>query len=384
MTKILTETPVFSANVVVPVAGEKVTAASVEVPLQSLANRTAYLEGQRFLNFAEGVPIPAEPATDIIFDVIYQPDEHLWFACGSETGVNGTVYMGSSWQEMIKRTVTSPPAFAFRCIGANSAVVVAPNPGAATIYVGTTRSVTALAAVTATNLGVGEDVLYVPSFGSSGRWIVCGEDSSNAPGVWTSDDDGTSWTQRTVPDVGSGQRPTSMAFGNGVVVMVCGRLGGTGQYWTSTDGITWSEDSEGVGALHSVTFNSVLGLFMMVDDEASLIYTSADGTTGWTTRTATTFATNGDWANVAAVGQYFVISTGELADPPGNEIYMSASVDSGVTWTDFLPFSNEVHHHATGNLPHRMRVTAGGRLVLHGYNATDGATVAVSMMGAVE
>ena len=42
MSKILTETSVHSASVVVPVAGEDVTAASVEVPLQSLTNRTRY------------------------------------------------------------------------------------------------------------------------------------------------------------------------------------------------------------------------------------------------------------------------------------------------------------------------------------------------------
>ncbi len=40
MTKALTETSTHTANIIVPTSGEKVTAASLEVPLQSLTNRT--------------------------------------------------------------------------------------------------------------------------------------------------------------------------------------------------------------------------------------------------------------------------------------------------------------------------------------------------------
>ena len=43
MSKTLTETATFTANIVVPVDGDARNAASVETPFQSLANRTKYL-----------------------------------------------------------------------------------------------------------------------------------------------------------------------------------------------------------------------------------------------------------------------------------------------------------------------------------------------------
>lgn len=344
------------------------------------------------LNFIETQVLRVEPLAEHINDSNYSPTLRKWFSCGG-AGAVAAAYVGAAWQDMVAVPVTAGPSAPFQCIQATTTgFLLAPTTtGTAvteSIYRGNALG-GALAAVAAANLEVGCDILFEPAFnGGGGRWIVCGEDTSANPGVWTSDDEGVTWTQRTVPDVNTGQRPKSLASSGSLVIMAGDDA--SGQYWRSSDGITWTEDTEvggGAARLYSVTHNAVQSLFMMTDDEGTNIYTSSDGST-WAAVTTLPTAATGQPVEVHAIGPFFMAYQPSEAQPPpaGKEDWLWMTRDSGTTWEPFLPFSNRVHDHSiattavTNPVPHRVRVTPSGRLATWGHNTTDGLTMAVSLM----
>jgi hypothetical protein len=110
----------------------------------------------------------------------------------------------------------------------------------------------------------------------NGVFVIVSEGGTNR--VRTSSN-GTSWTVRTAAESNAWK---SITFGNGTFVAVSSN--GTNRVMTSTNGIDWTAQSVPLNSWSSVTFGD--GLFVAVStDGTNRIITSPDGVT-WTARTA--------------------------------------------------------------------------------------------------
>jgi len=107
-------------------------------------------------------------------------------------------------------------------------------------------------------------------------------------GIMTSPD-GISWTQQTLRPSGVQGPILTIAFGNGIFVLVEAENPADSFIWTSTDGITWVQRTGGVGAvLNAAAYGNGIFVIAGVNSTASAadskILTSNDNGQTWTAR----------------------------------------------------------------------------------------------------
>jgi hypothetical protein len=158
--------------------------------------------------------------------------------------------------------------------------------------------------------------------GEQGRYVVASQDSSLYPLMY-SDDSGNSWTRITDQDIPNHVNVGSIAYGNGIFVLMQGAIGAT---WTSTDGLTWSQNTAVLPTdYYSRGLHFLNGLFISVDVNGSQsCWTSADGIS-WDEYL---LPAPNQWMDVG-----YSEDTGRLVavSLSGSGAY---SDDMGVTWTD--------------------------------------------------
>lgn len=189
------------------------------------------------------------------------------------------------------------------------------------------------------------------------RWVAVGIEvgGSGSAAIWTSDNDGSTWTERT-SQAGSGQEHYDVAW-NGSLFVAVGDNGSietsddgvtwtdrtsgttlrlntvkwTGSKWltvgnagrvlSSTDGITWSNETFiGTNILSGIAIN---GSRIFVGSEDGRVYHSDNGGTSWTASTGDAFVGN---LKGVAVGAGVVVATGNGRD-------VMRSTDNGVSFT---------------------------------------------------
>lgn len=154
------------------------------------------------------------------------------------------------------------------------------------------------------------DIAYGP-----GGFVAVGNDS-NSPYIGTSPN-AITWTYRTNA-FPNGQYPNSVAYGNGVYVVV----GNGGNINTSSDGITWVSQTStfGTANIGSITFGN--GLFVAISTINNRIATSPDGIT-WTT--STTSFSGGSVRSIGYGNGVYVAGGSQGAINTSNATYIGAT-----------------------------------------------------------
>ena len=162
---------------------------------------------------------------------------------------------------------------------------------------------------------------------NSGTVVALGySNSTSAPKIATTTDDGTTWTDRSSglsgTTWGTTQNVTSAAY-NGSLIVAFGDAGGVA---TSPDGVTWTYrtklNNDSNMKMYSCTWN---GSKFVATGYAGYVFTSPDGIT-WTIQTGlrVTSWSNSDAKTITWNGTRFIVG--------GNNGKVAWSLD-GVTWT---------------------------------------------------
>lgn len=142
--------------------------------------------------------------------------------------------------------------------------------------------------------------------------------------IWTSSDDGATWTQR----YGGTQSWTVTSSANGSKLAAADYGSGSGGYiYTSTDGgVTWTQQT-GSGARNwgNIT-SSADGTKLAAFESSGFIYTSTDSGVTWTQRTG---AGSHGWVPIDSSADGSTLVTCYNTEP--SDIYISS--DGGATWT---------------------------------------------------
>lgn len=329
MSSTLTEEPIFSAAVVVPDPGEDVDAASVEVPFQSLANRTAYLLAMQPGNWTHVSTV--EIANPVVAWVEGYGETGAWVIVGEDNGANiDAEYSigGVKWQDITNGNLSAPEWMA--------AAPAADIPLLDSAFI--------TGAADAPDLfynldGVWNDVELPTGTGTTcGAWstldtrfIVGGVDADEPrPIFWhvTAEDPPT--VAAVVPSKVNSTKVQCVAVNQTDGRAVAFGDGTNADSWYSDDGgATWNLLATTIDNPLAIAYSETLGLWMVIANGASggETYTSTNGTS-WTLKSTLAdgleFQDNPPslaeygavWVTVSEVGQMSLLY----------------SVDRGATW----------------------------------------------------
>ena len=203
----------------------------------------------------------------------------LWFICDSTYISRINVSTGSG-------TVSTVAGVTFTDVAYDSSTERYLFSGS-----GTVRYTTDFTTFTSVVVGYGSSpITSVLTVGPANRMVVGGESVSNAR-ISTSDNGGTSWTNRTV----TGTRVRSLKYLPQLETYVMGN--GVGEIFTSSDAITWTKQTAtGTGrGIYTVGYSDRLRVAYGIDDFLRVLV-SADGVT-WTNNGATTMG----WVQSTAI-----------------------------------------------------------------------------------
>lgn len=271
-TAIIDDNSVFPA-VTTPSGGDVPNAAGMQVSVQQLANRTAFLKAHDvFVSYS---------ATFLQLQAMIASS---WFSqsTGTSLDLKGVCGAGQGFN-------TAFPTDATLC----GALAVGVGPGPCTILF--SRDYEIWAARTA--VGTSTTAFGVAQ-GNGGVAVVI-MNGASGQNVQTTSNSGVTWTLRAsgitlAGQVGGIAVDTSPSAKGWVIV---GGVGGAAAVSSSPDGITWTARTLGAAAnqMVSVTFSIPLGLFIAAGfntgTNAPEIWTSPDGAT-WTQRAVPTAGTN--------------------------------------------------------------------------------------------
>lgn len=153
--------------------------------------------------------------------------------------------------------------------------------------------------------GAGSDIAY-----GNGRYVSVGA----WPGYIMTSTDGVTWTNQSLP--GTMDDPEGVTFGNNLFVMTA--ASGTNRIATSPDGITWTARTAPWSGLGIIEFGN--GMFVATGWDGNIV-SSPDGI-NWTLQSAT----GNDWRDVIYGGGKWVI----IGSPPSGNV---ATSNDGITWT---------------------------------------------------
>jgi hypothetical protein len=145
--------------------------------------------------------------------------------------------------------------------------------------------------------------------------------NTGANNMAVSTDHGLTWTAATFPVAAS-----DVTYGNGIFV---GAGNADGSFYTSPDGITWTQRSGAVGAYNgAITFGN--GVFVAVGKNgSSWAQTSPDGI-NWTARSLPVAT---EWQGVEYISGGTFIAVSILG---ASTSQIAKSTDNGATWTGII------------------------------------------------
>ncbi len=349
MTKTLTEVSSHPTAVVVPSTGEDVTSQSVEVPFQSLTNRTNYADDRiteiQTARMAADWRRIVEPfASSSPEEVSYNSGNNTWlFPCRSDTvavalgfpvSAQPVTLTTAGGKSGIARLVIEDSSAGLSMLTVDSNTTAATDPDIWT-YDGadfTRAALSPFASTTQFRTGA--------AFPSLTRWVYLGSDGSPAvPSAYTSDDEGGTWTARTIA-ANSSERVFSSAYDASATRLVAvgtTSAGTNNTAWRTTDGITYTAATlAGTNNVQFVTHSSEAGLFMLTSIASNIIttYTSADGATWTQGGSLTTLCTN--VLGLAVDSGYGGADWRILAQASDHGVTIFRSTNNGTTW---LPFN---------------------------------------------
>jgi hypothetical protein len=348
--------------------GEPAAAATVAPALEGHGDRTAILDRQltlmRVTNW--GVPQQMSATAYSPIDVAYDPALGRWFVLHHNASPAGyhvsTSADGATWTVEEHDEV----AYQLRTLCADSGLADGVLVGGVSGNI--TQRVTSPLAWTdrvVTNLQDCFQIVWDPT---SKSFVAVGQDTGSDPGVWTSDD-GTTWTQQTVPAQGEAEI-------KGVTTSRTGKMVAwtDGSYWTSSDGVTWTaagstpNTPDNIAVTESTDANGA-EVWLMLTGTAYEVSTD-DGAT-WTPLSTGALGDN-DISGLVAIRNVFVATnvnagTTDQTDLTGRLYY---SKDFGATWQS-VSFAR-VLMNWPGPAPVRRQLhkTSTGRLAVLGCDAT--------------
>ncbi|MFS2157124.1 hypothetical protein ACCD10_07180 [Pseudomonas sp. Pseusp122] len=158
-----------------------------------------------------------------------------------------------------------------------------------------------------------DSISYMATADSGSLIIAC---CTNVDFCYTSSDRGITWIRRPMPSTGSSRY--SLGVSNGVFLLT--QQSSSTQYWTTTDGITWTSRLFGTTVANPLV-SSINGLFVVAQSNTTSVYqTSPDGI-NWTVRSG--MANIGVAAFIPLNGKLIGISS-------GTSFYMLSS--DGINW----------------------------------------------------
>jgi hypothetical protein len=364
MSHLLTEVSTFTQSVTVPDPGDPVLAADLEIVAQALANRTQALNITRAVNWGPARQISPSPYTPIA--IAHDAKTGRWYVLHHRASPLGyfvsTSADGITWTDQEH----SEPSYQLRALcagsGLSDGVLVGGANGNITQRVGlvwTDRAVTNL-----------QDCWAIAWDSSGAQFVAVGQDTGNAPGVWTSPD-GQTWSQRTIAAAGETEAKAIVISSTGFMVAWT-----DAEYWTSPDGITWTARGAPPVTPDNVAVTDDGATWMLIGGGA--FHLSTDNGVTWGTALATGPDADNDLFGLVALGAAFVgfAPYDGSADSTDLVGYIYVSRDAGATWQRAAPV-NRLVMNWFGAAPNRGQLyrTAEGQLALLGVddNAAAGA-----------
>ena len=186
--------------------------------------------------------------------------------------------------------------------------------------------------------------------------------------IYTSTDDGVSWTEQTA----SGQRNwiCITSSSDGIRLAACASrqplLYGSGYIYTSVDGgLSWAEQtSAGYRFWNDIT-SSADGTKLAAVVLGGYIYTSSDGGITWTEQTS---AGRKGWTCITSSADGTKLAAGVCEFSPDRPSYIYTSSDSGATWTACTSAGSR-HWQSISSSADGTKLAAASNYV---YTSTDG------------
>ena len=341
MSKTLTETSVHTAAVVVPLAGENVTAASVEIPFQALANRTRYAyDNGRAIGAQNWEHCVATYAALVdhprIAWVPSSADEAPgWWAIASATAAAVVVLITED--ECGAQSVGAGVP-----VGVTDATWIAVAPwdaalgcapfimGGAHQHVALQRGALPGAPSWVDGALANGGVLHTETVGAVwstaiGSFVVAGANDSTEPAIHLCDT-GSPIVQSAVTitiDQSDACVGVAIDDDNDIILVVGNSTGGGGSdTWILTNaGATVTRNTTAIADPVLVGFSPLSGVWMIIDD-AGNVYTSSDALT-WAEVASAVTDLGGFMTLVVVDGMWLVGSQSG---------YVVFSIDDGATW----------------------------------------------------
>ena len=193
---------------------------------------------------------------------------------------------------------------------------------------------------TSTNSGVTWQSNTVPFFGfaiassaDGNRLLVYGVDNNSQRSVFTSPDEGDSWTKAILPTNEAWYAVASSYNGSNLIVVANSDTAGTnpGVIYTSTNaGTSWKSNNI-PGNYWNAVASSGSGSNLLAVAADGIVFTSADAGNNWTQRNGPFQSPGGGGAYLTGVA---VSGDGTRMLAVANSGQIFSSYDSGVTWVD--------------------------------------------------
>jgi len=203
---------------------------------------------------------------------------------------------------------------------------------------------------TVSSLSVANCVIY-----NQGRAIVMGGRNGDNK-AWTSDDKGTTWTERAINTAdNAGDHPAHVAA-NGSLLYAClhdvaSVNGGDDLYKSTDNGTTWSKiASVGFDLMRGIVYMPSLGVWVVRTD-TTIEYSADPG--------------GGSWTSVAFAGGYGMAAFGDCLILPWTDTGKEFPYKLAASW-DLFAHSRDIHY-ARNQITH-VRVSDFGQFVAAGVD----------------
>ncbi|HRG47685.1 MAG TPA: hypothetical protein PLX69_08900 [Leptospiraceae bacterium] len=296
---------------------------SLTISSTQVTNQTQFIDNVPIQN----TPTPSAPSPNTPVPVGTPVSNALFTVGGTISGlsISGLVLKNNGSDNLFLTSGSTAFTFTTSISGSYSVTIQSQPPGLFCKI--TNGSGTATANVTSVGISCGSDgsiwtARTMPgtvfwrsiAYGNGVFVVIAG--SGSPTNVSASSTDGITWTARTMPSTSSW---TSVTFGNGVFVAIANSSSVAA---TSPDGITWTARTLSSSTFWtSLTFGN--NIFVAVASGTTIAATSPDGIT-WTPRT---LPSSSSWSSVTYGNGVFVA----VSDVTGNTL--PATSPDGITWT---------------------------------------------------
>lgn len=387
---------VFPSLVTLPSDGEPQVVASVNVPLEGIADRTVYLKTRADSydgNVIRNLRIPSVADTvasgyDFSFhradgtsQAFWAECFQFWIKCGNSTA--GRIYIGdNNFFQRFNTGATTPPTVSFGCASVRACLFDSTlrttgggvdlkyiqGPAGGSDFSGTWTTKTLDTIVSFLSYVRAGDAVVTPT----GRQIVCGGGDLSGAGqflIWKSDDDGTTFTRVTVGNVSASQDFLSRVIvgktpgGAGTRLVAWVKQSSLNQgnklFYSDDNGNTWSSRSAiGFDNITDGVYLPDLDLWAFTSSTGTNIYTTPDPVLGAFTTVNVSFPVE----TLGGFGHFLVFAL--TVGSTWHDVYLSTD---GLATTQFVgrqPADGAAYCNVAASSHNQVLLSSGGALTL--------------------